>query len=87
MTDYGDDFMCIVKTNPKGFCKYTIKNLVDIWPGGYFLVFKRHPIVTSYFLLLTIGYKYNYKKIISIIAIHRAGIAKYSIHHLYKYPD
>ena len=41
----GVDFIVVVKTNTKGFCKDTIEGLNKDWPGVSYIVFRRKPMV------------------------------------------
>ena len=56
--DFGKQFIGMVKTNTKGFCKDTIENLTKDCPGGSKLVLRRNNMVLRYRPLIDIGYKY-----------------------------
>ena len=53
--DVGADMVGMIKTNIKGLCKYTIKNLKKYWPGGFYLVLKRNYVVPGGRPLIAIG--------------------------------
>ena len=62
-----------VKTSHKVFCLATLENLMKNWPGGSYLVMKSTPRVPVGRPLLTIGYKYNSRKVLGFIATEGAG--------------
>ena len=84
--ELGDEFIGVVKTNTKGFCKETIKKLTKYCLGGYYLVLRIKPMVPGGRPLISIGYKYNGWKVLFFIAISDAGSTKAGITYLYKYP-
>ena len=51
------EFIGMVKTNTKGFCKETIDKLTKDWPGGSYLVLRSKPMVPGGRSLIAIGYK------------------------------
>ena len=53
--EVGAEFIGMVKTNTKVFCKYTIENITKDWPGSSYLVFRSKPIVTGERTLIDIG--------------------------------
>ena len=55
----GFDFIGVVKTNPKGFCKATIDCLKKEWHGGSYILFISNPMVPGEINPITVGYKYN----------------------------
>ena len=57
----------MVKINTRGFCKDTIENGTDYFPGGSYLTLKINSTVSRYRLLVAIGYKYNVRKVLSLI--------------------
>ena len=75
----GADFIGLVETITKGFCKYDIKKLTKDWSGGSYLVFSNKPMVTGDRPLLTIGYKYNSRKVLFFIKTEGEGRTKYYI--------
>ena len=60
----GVDFICMVKTNTKGFFKATIEGLTKDWPGGSYIVLRSKPMVPGKSPLLAIGYKYNSRNVL-----------------------
>ena len=52
------------------------------WTGGYYLVFKRNPMVPGDRLLVANGYKYNDWKVLSFIETEEVGITKTTIPYL-----
>ena len=42
--EVGADFIGMVKTNTKVFCKETIEKLTKDWPGGSYLLLKSNPM-------------------------------------------
>ena len=60
----GAEFIGMVKTNTKGFCKYTFENITKDWPGGSYLVLRIKYIVPGVRPLIAVGYKYNMRKVI-----------------------
>ena len=83
----GAELIGMVKTNTKGFCKDTIEKLTKKWPGGSYLVLRSKPMVPGGRLLIAIGYKYNVRKVLSIIVTDNTGRKKTVIPYLSKYPD
>ena len=65
--ELGADFIGMVKTNTKGFCKETIEKLTKNWPGGSYLVLRSKPMVSGGRPLIAIGYQYNARKVLSFI--------------------
>ena len=63
----------LVKTSHKGFCLATLEKLIKDWPGGSCLVLKSTPRLSGERPLLAIGYKYNYRKVLELIAHEGAG--------------
>ena len=43
--EVGANFIGMVKTNTKVFCKETIEKLTKDWPGSSYLVLRRNPMV------------------------------------------
>ena len=87
MIDVVADIVDMVKTNTKGFCNDNIKNISKYWPGGYYLVLNRKPIVPGDRPLMATNYKYNCHKFLSFNATEGAGFKKYGIPYLSNYPD
>ena len=85
--EFGAELIGMVKTNTKGFCKETIEKLTKNWPGGSYLVLRSKPMVPGGRPLITIGYKYNARKVLCFIISDNAGSTKTGIPYLSKYPD
>ena len=77
----------MVKTNTKLFCKETTGKIIKDWPGGSYLVLSRKPMVPRGRLLITIGYKYTTRKVLSFIVTDNVRSTQASLPYLYKYPD
>ena len=77
----------MVKTNTKGFRKETIEKLTKNWPGGSYLVLRSKPMVPGGRSLISIGYKYNARKVLSFIVTDNTGSTNTGIPYLSKYPD
>ena len=60
----GVDLIGMVKISTKGFCKATIEGLVKDWPGISYIELRSKPVVPGERLLLSIGYNYNYRKVL-----------------------
>ena len=76
-----------MKTNTKVFYKERIEKLTKYWPGGSYLVLRSKTMVPKDRPLISIGYKYNARKVISFIVTDNVGITKTGISYLSKYPD
>ena len=85
--ELGAEFIGLVMTNTKGFCKETIEKLTKDWPGGSYLVLRSKPMVSGYKPLIAIGYKYNSRKVLHFIVTDNSGSTKTGITYLSKYPD
>ena len=66
--DVGANMVGIVKINTKGFCKDTIENLKKYWPRCSYLVLKRKSVVPRDRPLISIGCKYNTRKVLFFIS-------------------
>ena len=73
MAAVGVDYCGPAKTSHKGFCLAKLENLTRDWPGGSYLVLKSNPIFPGEIPLLTIGYKYNSRKVLGFISTEGAG--------------
>ena len=60
--EIGSEFIGMVKTNTKVFCKETIEKLTKDWPGASYPVLRSKPIVPGDRPLIAIGYMYNTRK-------------------------
>ena len=69
----GVDYFRLAKMSHKGFCLSTLENLMEGWPGGSYTVMKITPIFTGVITLLSIGYKYNYRKVLGFISAEGDG--------------
>ena len=76
----------MVKTNTKGFCKETIDNIIEKWLGGSYLVLRSNNMVPGGIRLITIGYKYDVRKVLYFIIKEDTGMKKSGIPYLSKYP-
>ena len=85
--EVGDEFIGMLKTNTKGFCKETIENITKDWTVGSYLMLRSKPMVPGYRPLISIGYKYNVRKVLYFIVTDNAGSTKTGIPYLSKYPD
>ena len=83
----GDEFIAMLKTNTKGFCKETIEKLTKDWPGGSYLVLSSKPMIPRDRLLIAICYTYHEQKVLYFIVIYNAGSTKNGIPYSSKYPD
>ena len=62
--EVGSKLIGMAKTNIKGFCKETIEKLTKYWPGGSHLMLRSKHRVHGGSLLISIGYKYNVRKVL-----------------------
>ena len=85
--ELGVEFIGMVKTNTKVFCKDIIEKLTKDLPGGSYLVLRSKPMVPGGRPLVAIGYKYNARKVLSFIVTGNAGSTNTGIPYLSKYPD
>ena len=85
--DLGDDFIDVVKTITKGFCKDTIKNMEKYFSVASYLVFITNPIVPGDTILVYIRYRYNYQKDIYLVETEGGYNITPVRYHLYYYPD
>ena len=85
--ELGAEFIGMVKTNTKGFCKETIEKLTKDWPGGSYPVLRSKPMVPGDRTLIAIGYKYNAWKVLYFIVIDNTGSTNNGITYLSKYTD
>ena len=85
--ELGAEFIGMVKTNTKRFCKEKIEKLTKDWPGGSYLVLMNKHMVPWNRPLIAIGYNNNARKVLSFIVTDNAGNTKTGITYLSKYPD
>ena len=76
-----------MKTSHKGFCLATLEKLMKDWPGGSYLVLKSTPRFPGERPILTIGYKYNYRKVLGFIATEGSGSTEPGDPYLSPFPD
>ena len=65
-----------METIHKGFCLYTLENVMKDWRGGSYLVMKSNTRVPDSRPVLAIGYTYNYRKVLGLISIEMVGSTK-----------
>ena len=85
--ELGAELIGMVKMNTKGFYKEKIEKLTKNWPGGPYLVLRSKPMVPRGRRLISIGYKYNARKVLSFIVTDNTRSTKTGITYLSKYPD
>ena len=73
----------MVKANIKVFCKDTIENITNNCLGVSYLMLRSKPIVPRGMLMIDIGYKYNYHKVIYYIVTEDTGRKNSVIPYLY----
>ena len=73
MVAAGVDYCGPVKTSHKEFCLAILEKLTKDWPGGSYLVLKSNPRFPGETPLLSIGRKYNSRKVLGFIATEGAG--------------
>ena len=73
------------KTSHKGFCLATLEKLMKYLLGGSYLFMNSTLIVPSGRPILTIRYKYNYRKVLGIIATGGAGSTESGDPYLYRF--
>ena len=71
--EVGAEFICMGKTNNKGFCKDTIDKLTKDWSGVSYLVSSSKPMLPRGTPLIDIFYKYNVQNFIYLIITCNAG--------------
>ena len=76
-----------VKTSHKGFCIDTFKRLIKDWSGEPYLVMKSTSRVLVGRPIMTIGYKYNSRKVLGFIATEGGGSTEPSDPYLSCFPD
>ena len=72
MTEFGVSLIGMVNKNTKVFFKYIIENLTKDWLGGYYLVLRSKYMVPRRRPLISIGYKYNERKVLYVIITENA---------------
>ena len=79
----GADMIFMVKTNTRLLCKETIENITKAWTGGSYLVLRSKPMVPGGRPSISIGCKYNTRKVIPFFT-EDTGITKACIPYLSK---
>ena len=62
-----------VKMSHKGFCLATLEIVLKEWPGGSYSFMKSTTRVPGDILIMSIGYKYNFRKVLGFIATGGGG--------------
>ena len=75
------------KTIHKFFCIYTLEKLMKEWQGGYYLVIKSNPRVSSDRPSMAIRYRYNYRKVLVFITNEGDGSTEPTDPYLSCYPE
>ena len=71
----------------KVFFLATFEKFMKEWTGGYRIVIKSTPIITGYIPLMSIGYKYNYRKVLGIITTEGYGSTETGDPYLYHFSE
>ena len=87
MSAAGVDYCGPVKTSHKGFYLSKLEKLMKYWPGGSYLVLKSSPRFPGEILLLAIGYKYSYRKVLGFVATEVARSTEPVDPYLSSFPD
>ena len=83
----GVDYCGLLKTSHRGFFLAKFEMLMKKWPGGSYLVVKSTPSVPGDRPNISIGYKYNSRKVQGFIATEWAGITEPGDPYLSRYPE
>ena len=67
--EVGAKLIGAAKINTKVFCKETIEKLTNDWSGVSYLVLRSKHMVPGCRSLISIGYKYNERRVISLNVI------------------
>ena len=76
----------MVKTNTKLLCKDTTNKMIKYWTEGSYILLNKNSMLTISRPLISIGYNYNARKVLYLIATKDTGITNTSILYLSKYP-
>ena len=87
MADAGVNYCGSVNKSHKGFCLATLEKLMKDCPGGSYLVLKSTPRFPCETSLLTIGYKYNFRKVLGFIATEGSGTTEPGDPYLSRFPE
>ena len=85
MAAVGVYYCGLTKTIHKGFLNY-VRKFGD-WLVGPYLVMKSTPRFTGEWTILTIGYKYNFRKVLGFIAAEGSGSNEPGDPYLSHFPD
>ena len=83
----GVDYCGPAKTSHKGFCLTTLEQLMKDWTGRSYLVMNINPIFPGEIPLLTIGYRYNSRRVLGFIATEGDGSTEPGDPYLSRFPD
>ena len=72
---------------PQGFLSSYIRRVEKYWPERSYLVLKSTPRVPIEIPLMTIGYKYNSRKVLGFIATEGGRITESGDPYLSRFPD
>ena len=86
MAAAGVDYCRPVKMSHKVFLA-TLEKLMKDWLGGSYLVLKSAPGFTGEIPLLSIGYKYNSRKVLGFIVTEGSGSTEPGDPYLSRFPD
>ena len=76
-----------MKTSHKGFCLATLEKLMKYWPGGSYILMNSTPRFPIGGPMMSIGYKYNYRKVLGFIATEGDVSAEPGDPYLSRLPD
>ena len=76
-----------MKTSHKGVFLATLEKLMKDFPVGSYIFMKSTPIFTGGRPLLSIGYKYNSRKVLGFIATEGTGVTETGYPYLSRLPD
>ena len=85
--EFGAEFVVMVRTNTKGFCKEIVENITKDQTGGSYLVLRIKPMVPGRRLIIAIGYMYNEWKVLSFIVTDNSGGTQIGLPYLSKCSD
>ena len=83
----GVDYYGPVNTSHNMFCLETLKHLMKDWLVESYLVMKSAPRVPSVIPLLSIGYKYNSRNVLTFIDTEGGGSTAPDDPYLSRFPD
>ena len=68
----GANFISMVKTNTKVFCKDDIEKITKEFPGGCYLLLSSKHMVPGGRTLISVVYKYNTRKVLYFIVTYNS---------------